>query len=189
MSPRGQATLLIPLAVCAACGEDPVSYSTPVGISLKARSAATAGGVVVDEKSIKSESGNPYGAFVGRARAQIGRDPALIDVERVELRLGDGSSGVTTLGEVFAGTVEVMFQMEPTNVTYPVAAGTIDAGSGAGPVALDIVFAADAVPDSDYVKLLLGNFKLAARGPAAPTFEVKGAEADLQVMVTFAAFE
>jgi len=146
-------------------------------------------GVVTGEKSINTEPGNPYGAFVGGARARIGRDPAIIDVERAELALGPGPTGVTTLGEVFAGTVEVVFQMEPTNVTYPVAAGPIDAGTGAGPVELAIVFDADAIPDSDYVKLLLGAFKLGVRGPAAPGFESRGADVGLQITLTFAAFE
>lgn len=185
----GPALLSIPLAVCAACGDDPVSYSAPVGISLKAKSGDTAGGMVATEKSITTESGNPYGAFVGDARARIGRDPALVDVERVELALGGSSTGVAALGEVFAGTVEVVFQMNDTNNAHRVATAAIDAGTAAGPIALDVVFAAEGVPDLDYVRLLNGSFKVITRGPAAPSFEGKGAEVDLQVTLTFAAFE
>ena len=120
------AALGISLVLCTgACGDDPVSYSAPVGINLKAKSADTVNGVVSDEKGIKTESGNPYGAFVNDARKQLGRDPGVIDVERVELFLGAGSTGVTALGEVFTGTVDVLFQMNDTNNSYPVAAGTI----------------------------------------------------------------
>lgn len=176
------------LALCAACGGDPVSYSAPVGISLKIRSSSASGGVVSDEKSINTESGNPYGAFVSDARARIGRDPVLVAVERAELALGPGSTGVAGLGDVFAGGVDLAFGMNDTNITYPVAGGTITADT-TGPAPLDVTFAAEEVPDLDYVKLLLGNFKLVARGTAAPAFEAKGAEADLQVTLTFAAFE
>ncbi len=48
----------------AACGDDPVSYSEPVGINLKAKSSDTINNVVTDDKGINTESGNPYGAFV-----------------------------------------------------------------------------------------------------------------------------
>lgn len=185
----GPAALLIPLAVCTACGGDPVSYSAPVGIHLKAKSADTVDGIVSDEKSIDTESGNPYGMFVGDARARIGRDPAVIRVERAELGLEAGSAGVAALGDVFAGTVDVGFEMNESSFPIRVATGTIDAGAGAGPVALDIVFAADEIPDAEYVRLLLGSFKLVARGPAAPAFADKGAEADLAITLTFAALE
>jgi hypothetical protein len=178
----------VAVALCAACNEVPVSYSTPVGISLKAKSANASNGVVTDEKSINSEVGNPYGAFVTDARARIGRDPALIDVEGVEVTLAAGSNGVAMLGDVFAGTVDLVFQMNDTNSTYPVATGIIAADT-TGPAPLDIAFVAESVPDLDYVKLLLGGFKLVARGPAAPAFASKGAEATLQVTLTFAAFE
>jgi hypothetical protein len=180
--------IAIAVALCAACHADPVSYSTPVGISLKAKSANASNGVVTDEKSINSETGNPYGAFVSDARARIGRDPALIDIESVEVVLAAGSNGVAMLGDVFAGTVDLAFQMNDTNNTYPVANGTIAADT-VGPAPLDVVFAAESVPDLDYVKLLLGGFKLVARGPAAPAFASKGAEATLQVTLTFAAIE
>lgn len=189
MTRSGVTLLLMSFAVCAACGDDPLSYSAPVGINLKAKSADTMNGVVTDEKSITTESSNPYGKFVADARARIGRDPAVIDVDRVELFLGAASTGVTALGEVFAGDVEVLFQMNDTNNSYPVAKGAVVAGTAGGPVALGIMFPASEIPDADYVKLLNGSFKVIARGPAAPSFQSKGAEVDLQVTLTFAAFE
>jgi hypothetical protein len=180
----------ISLALCAgACGDDPVSYSAPVGINLKAKSSDTANGVVSNEKGINTESGNPYGAFVSDARGKLGRDPGLIDVERLELLLGAGSTGVTGLGEVFTGTVDLLFQMNDTNNSYPVASVAIPAGTAAGPVGFVASFAEEDIPDADYVKLLNGSFKVIARGPAAASFATKGAEADLQVTLTFAAYE
>jgi hypothetical protein len=181
--------IYLPILLIAACGDDPVSYSAPVGINLKAKSADTANGVVSDEKAINTESGNPYGAFVTDAQRELGRDPAAIDVDRLELFLGAGSTKVTTLGEVFAGTVEIVFQINDTNNSYSVATGTIAASTTSGPVAFDASFDAAGVPQLDYDKMLNGSFKVVARGPAASDFMAKGAEADLQVTFTFAAYE
>ena len=171
------------------CGDDPVSYSEPVGITLKAKSSDTVNNVVTDDKGINTESGNPYGAFVSNARREIGRDPGSIDIEQVTVFLGAGSTGVTRLGEVFTGNVEVLVQMNDTNNSYPVAAGTIDAAASGGPLELGTSFDSDGVPDLDYGKLLGGSFKVVMRGPAATGFTSKGADADIQVTLTFAAFE
>ena len=173
-----------------ACGDDPLTYSAPVGINLKAKSSDTVNNVVSDEKGITTESGNPYGAFVSDAQRELGgRDPAVIEVDGVELFLGASSTGVTTLGEIFDGNVEVLFQMNDTNNSYPVAHGTVAATTGGGPFALSIDFAGEDVPDIDFAKMLGGSFKVIARGPAAADFTTKGADADLQVTFTFAAFE
>src|SRR5262245_53362063 len=109
------------LLFLAACGSDPVSYSAPVGINLKAKSSDVANGVVSDGKAINTESGNPYAVFVHDAQTKLGRPPAQIDVDHVELFLGAASTRVTTLGQVFNGNVEVVFQMNDTNNSYPVA--------------------------------------------------------------------
>ncbi|MFN0250755.1 MAG: hypothetical protein ACKV2T_28000 [Kofleriaceae bacterium] len=178
------------VGLLAACGDDPLSYSAPVSINLKAKSSDTQNAVVTDEKSITTENGNPYGAFVSDAQDALdGRDPAIIDVVGVEIFLGADSTGVTTLGEVFDGTVDVLFQMNDTNNTYPVATRTIDPSASAGPLALGVEFPADEVPDADYDKLLSGSFKVVVRGDAATDFEGKGADADIQTTFTFAAFE
>lgn len=182
-------TLVVSAAVVA-CSDDPVSYSAPVGINLKAKSADTENSVVSDEKNINTESGNPYAAFVSDARAELGgRDPSVIDVDEVDLFLGAGSTGVTRLGEIFDASVEVVFQMNDTNNSYSVATRAIEAAAGAGPIGFEVVFDARAIPDVDHAKLLSGSFKVTVRGPAAAGFESKGADADLQVTLTFAAFE
>lgn len=180
---------IIMVLLATGCGTDPVSYSAPVGINLKAKSANTSNGTVTDEKSINTETGNPYGAFVDDARAKIGRDPGVIDVDRVEVLLGAGSSGVVTLGEIFDGTVEVVFQMNTSQNSYQVASGVIGAATDSGPAVLAPAFQAAGVPDVDYTAMLTGSFKTVLRGPAAPGFVGKGADADLQVTFTFAAFE
>lgn len=187
--PRLASLAALALAV-PACGDDPLSYSAPVAINLKVKSAETAFGAVMDDKGITTESGNPYGAFVSDARAALGgADPAVIEVDSVDLLLGANSVGVTKLGDVFGGPVEVLFEMNDTNNSYPVATTTIDATTGSGPVALAIGFEGTAMPANDYAKLLGGGFKVILRGAAATGFETKGADADLQVTFTFAAYE
>lgn len=173
----------------AGCTDDPVSYSAPVGINLKAKSSDTANGVVSNEKGITTESGNPFGAFVGEAERTLGRDPGRIEVSTVELFLGASSTGVTRLGEVFTGTVDVVFQMNDTNNSFPVATATLPDTAPAGPVPLEVTFDGAAVTGVDYDKLLGGSFKVIVRGASATGFETKGAEADLQATLVFAAFE
>jgi hypothetical protein len=171
-----------------ACSDDPVSYSAPVAINLKAKSADTTGGVVSDDKGITTESGNPYGAFVSAAMDELGgREPSTIGVDSAEVFLGANSVGVTSLGEIFVGPMEVLFEMNDTANSYPVGTATIVAATGAGPVPIDLTF--EGVSAVDHAKLLGGSFKVIVRGPSAPEFETKGADADLQVTFTFAAFE
>src|SRR5262245_34636901 len=118
-----------------ACTDDPVSYSEPVGINLKAKSSDTTDAVVSDEKAISTEQSNPYGAFIANAQTSLGGgDPGRIEVDRVELLLGASSTGVTRLAEVFAGEIEVLFQMNDTGNSYPVAAHDMGLAVGQGPV-------------------------------------------------------
>lgn len=175
--------------VAAACSDEPVNYSAPVGINLKAKSDDTQNGTVTTDKGINTESGNPYGAFISTAERQLGRAPGRIEVDGVELLLGGNSSGVATLGEVFTGEAELLFQMNDTNNSYSVAKRTIAATDNSGPLGFDATFTSADVSDVDYGKLLGGSFKVILRGPAATGFETKGADADLQATFTFAAYD
>ena len=170
-----------------ACGDDPVSYSAPVGINLKAKSDDVVGTAVSDEKGITTESGNPYGAFVSDATRTLGRSPGAVEIEAVTLTLGANSTGVVALEEVFTGDVNLAFIMNDSDNTYDV--GGIANPAGIGPVGVDVNFESDAVPAADYTRYLNGSFKVVVRGTAATGFAGKGAEADLQVTFTFAAFE
>jgi hypothetical protein len=178
------------MLAAAGCSDDPLRYSEPVSINLKAKSADTVQGVVSDDKGITTESSNPYGKFVTDARAQLGgHDPGSITLDGTSLLLGAGSTGVTRLGEIFTGDVEVLFEMNDTNNSFPAAAGTIAATDGGGPITLDSTFASSQVGSEDYTKLIAGSFKVSMRGPAAADFMTKGADADIQITLTFAAFE
>ncbi len=179
--------LTIPCLLLIACGSDPVSFSAPVGINLKAKSGDVSGNAISDDKEITTENGNPYGAFVNDAIAEIGHDPSAVEVDSVTLRLGAGSTGVVDLAEVFEGDVDIAFIIADSNNTYDVA-HVVDP-DGVGPLGMDVVFESGDVTDLDYDKFLDGSFKVVVRGNAAADFATKGAEAILQVTLTFAAFE
>lgn len=189
MHPRVRLAFVSALLL-AACGDDPLRYSEPVGINLKAKSADTTGGVVSDEKGITTESSNPYGEFVADARAQLdGKDPSEIALEQLTLTLGAGSTGVTRLGEVFTGQVDVLFVMNDTDNTVPAGGGEIAATAAGGPAALTASFTSTTLGAADLAKVIGGNFKVVIRGPAGADFATKGADADLQLTLTFAAYE
>src|SRR5688572_8542572 len=103
-----------------ACGDDPGSFSSPVGINLKATSGAVATSAISNDKAITTERGNPFGAFVTGAQDELGAEPGSIDVDKLTLTLGALSTGVTALEQVFTGDVKVAFIMNDTNNTYDV---------------------------------------------------------------------
>ncbi len=176
------------LVLLAGC-PTPVTYSAPVGISLHAKSADATNGLVTDDKRITTEQGNPYGAFVAEAKTQLaGRTPTAIVVEGAQLSLGAGSSGVTSLADVFGGNVAVDFLIDGSNNSFGVANVVVDPSAG-GSLELDPHFDSGALSEFDYAKLLAGQFTVIARGTAARGFADKGANTDLDVTLTFAAFE
>src|SRR5688572_15549465 len=129
-------TYLIAVFALAACGDDPVNYSAPVGIELKVKSGeVTSSNTLTPEKSITTESGNPYGGFVDEARKTLGRDPGNIVLEEVTMTLGAQSSNVANLEQVMMGNVAVQFLTNDSNNTYVV--GTFANPTGLGPVAGD----------------------------------------------------
>src|ERR1043165_6952579 len=103
------------LLALTACSDDPVSYSAPVGITLKAKSGDVSGTTITEDKSITTETSNPYGAFVNDARAKLGHDPLRIEVDRLTLTLGAQSTGVARLEDVFTALVDVSMIMNDTN--------------------------------------------------------------------------
>ena len=176
------------LLLLVACGDDPVSYSDAVGIELKAKSGeVSASNALSPDKSITSESGNPYGKFVGDARAQLGRDPGNIQLEKVTMTLGAQSTNVASLEQVMTGDVYVQFLINDTNNTY--VAGHFASPSGLGPVAGHPDWQMLDAADADVAKILGGSFKVVLNAPAAADFATKGAEASIQLTFTFTAFE
>jgi hypothetical protein len=207
--------LALPILVLAACGDDPVQFSEPVGIELKAKSGDVVNSTVDANKGITTESGNPYGAFVTEAKAKLGKDPSSIEVDKVTLTLskfvadamaklggaqpssievdkvtltlGAQSTNVSALEQVVTGDVYVQFLTNDTNNTFVVA--HFASPTGPGPVEGHTSFDWSQVGTPDVDKMLGGSFKVVLRGPAATGFETKGAEASLQLTFTFTAFE
>jgi hypothetical protein len=151
------------------------------------KSGDVANNAVSDDKAITTESGNPYGAFVNDAQTKLGKNPTRIEIDDLTLTLGGQSTGVAALDQIYTGDVDVAMVMNDTNNTYDV--GHAMNPIGVGPLAVDIAFSSAAVAPADFAKLLAGSFKVVIRGPAAATFSGKGAEANLQLTFTFAAFE
>jgi hypothetical protein len=171
-----------------ACGGDPVSYSAPVGINLKAKSADTANDTVTAEKNISTESGNPFKVFVDQARLELdGQDPSRVELTSLTLLLGAQSVGTASLAEVFAGRAEVLFLMDESNNSY--VAGHVDSVVGSGAIPMLVDFDSEALPAADYARFLDGKFKVVLRGTAASGFATKGAEADFQATFSFTALE
>src|SRR5262249_47818439 len=102
-------------------GCDSASYSGPVAINLRARSEDVVQNRVSFMKSMSSQMGNPYGAFINAAQQRIGRDPSRIEVTALAIRLNAAdSTNVTRLEEVFTGQVDVLFVIDDSNNAYHV---------------------------------------------------------------------
>jgi hypothetical protein len=181
-------TRLIPVLLLAACGADPINYSAPVGIVLKAKSGDVNQSAVTEQKDITTESGNPYGAFTNDATAKLGgRAPSRIEIDQLTLTLGGQSTGVSALEQVLTGDVDVAFLVNDSNNTYD--AGHVISPTGVGPVDMTPSFDWSAVAATDQAKILGGGFKVVLRGPAAATFSTSSANASLQTTFTFTAFQ
>jgi hypothetical protein len=180
-------TSSLALLLFAGCSDDPVSYSAPVAINLKAKSGAVTNTTISDEKGITTESGNPYAKFVTDARDRLGGDPARIELEQLTMTLGAQSTNVVSLEQIFTGDVTTLFLLDTSNNTYEAGTGTNPTGSG--PVEMAVTFSSDAIAEQDWDKFVAGSFKVVVRGTAAADFATKGAEADLQLTFTFGAYE
>jgi hypothetical protein len=176
------------VASLAACGDDPIHYSAPVGIEVKTKSGDAANNVITEDKSITTESGNPYGKFIADARAKLGgRDPSVIELHQLTLTLGAQSTGVSALEQVMTGDVYVKFLVNETNNTY--VAGHFASPTGPGPVDAHETFDWSALGPQDVTRMLGGSFKVTFNAPGATDWATKGAEASLQLTFTFTAYE
>jgi hypothetical protein len=185
--PLAAVTLTALLAACG--GNDPVSFSAPVGISLSVGSKDVVSGAISADKNINTENGNPYGAFTTAARARLGgQDPSRIAVTGITLELLTAtSSGVTSLEQVFTGPVTIGFQSSTSGTVYPV--GQVTNPVGAGPVALAVAFDSGSLPAADRAAITQGQFKVVLGGTAANGFASASAAADLKATFTFVAYE
>jgi hypothetical protein len=179
------AALLVPFLL--ACGDEVVNYSAPVGINQKLRSADVdvgAGNAVLLSKSINTEQGNPYGAFVNAATQTLGRAPSRIVVTYLSLELLGTSTGVANLNEVFTGQVAIGFDLN--GFVYPV--GTVTNPAGVG-VPMAATFDSAGLGPVAYADLVGGGFPVVVSGTATPTFAGGSFTADLKATFGFMAYK
>ena len=157
---------------------------------MKIQSSDVAGdGTVIEDKSITTESGNPWGAFITAARATIGGDPSDIVLDAAVLTLLPSSTNVTELGEVFDGSVTLEFEMNSSKTLFTVADGIVSGSELGTEFALGTGFDFDLLTTGDVTDLLGGSFKVVLTAPTEAGFVGLDADADLEVVLTFSAFE
>jgi hypothetical protein len=176
------AAILAPFLL--ACGDDAVNYSAPVGINVKLRSADVGtGDAVLLTKSINTEQGNPYGAFVNAAERALGRPPSRIVVTYLSLELL-GTSTVTGLNQVFTGQVSIGFDLD--GFVYPVGAAANPVGVG---VPMAVSFDSAGLGPVAFADLLGGGFPVVLSGTATPAFPGGNETADLTATFGFMAYK
>jgi len=167
----GRASMaMLVVAMAAGCGsEDPantantVNYSGPVSINIdKFKDGEVRNNAFDADKSVSSESGNPYGMFLSQARATLGRAPAAVLVDRVTLTLGRDSTGVTAFEQILGGPLVVYLASSSSTVNI----GTVAQPTGAGPVEVVITATRDTLAPINN-DLVQGSFKVGIRVPAA----------------------
>jgi hypothetical protein len=185
MTTRHAAVLVAVLAT--ACGsKDPVTYSAPVGISLDARSGDVVSGTLEVDKNVTTESGNPYGAFANAAVRALGGNPSRIAVTSATLALEPSSTNVTTLQQVFTGTVQLAFQANGSDSLYP--AASVVQPTGAGPVSMQVSFDSATMTPADFQDLVGANFRVVLSGTPSTGFASAAATARLEAVLTFVAY-
>ena len=174
----------------AACGgkkkHTPVNFSEPVGITLTAHKTDVTGGVLLVQKNINTESGNPFAKFVTDANTALnGNDPSSVSITSLVLTLSSSSS-VTGLEQVFSNSVSIVFVMNGSTGSYP--AGSIASVSGTA-ATMTSTFDTTSMTTADYQSFLGGQFKVALTGTAVPSFSTGNPNADMLATFEFAAFE
>jgi hypothetical protein len=155
------------IVALAGCGDNlaanTVGFSGPVSVNVdKFKDGDVRNNAFDADKSINTESGNPYGAFLQQARGALGRAPAAVLVERVTLTLGRDATGVTSFEQFMGGPLVVYLASSSTTVNV----GTVAQPTGAGPVEVTITATRDTLAPINS-ELVQGSFKVGIRVPAA----------------------
>lgn len=135
-----------------------------------------------------SESGNPWAAFIKDTRDQLGADPGDIQLHSASLTFSTDSKGVTKIGEVYNGAVDVQFEMNDSKNIYAVAGTTVSSETGRT-VELMPDFDFQTVAAQDREKLFNGSFDVILSGPTAAGFAETDSEASFQMSFVFESFE
>ena len=168
-------TRLNPMAVAltmlaAGCGTagtgtdlNTAGYSGPVNVRLdKFKDDDVRNEAFDSDREVSSGTSNPYGEFLRDARTFLGRDPAVVVVDRMTFTLASDSRGVSGFEQFLAGTAVVYLATSAVTVNI----GTAVMPTGAGPVTVQIT-AGRAELDPINAALVSGNFRVGMRVPAA----------------------
>ena len=164
--------------------QDPVavSHSETVSITLSGMKPGDVdAGVVMEEKNINSDTGNPYGDFLKNATAALGgASPARIVLDAASAKLSADSDGILRLDQVFS---ELELFIASGNTTTPVGLAT-DLSTTA------VTFAITEDLDWDALSAILvkGDFKIGIHAKVNPTTP-KNWEARFELDLNFSAFE
>ncbi len=144
-------------------GANTVNYSGPVSINVdKFKDGDVHNNAFDSDKSVNTESGNPYGMFLATARSVLGRQPAAVLVDRATLTLGRDATGVTSFEQFLGGPLTLYLANSTTTVNI----GSVAQPTGAGPVEVAITATRDTLAPIN-TDLVQGSFKVGIRVPAA----------------------
>ena len=152
-----------------------------IGINLNVNdSDLDANNNLVTEKNIATEQGNPYGAFLGTIREELGDEPATIVLESASLSIQGGTQA--NLEDLYSGVITLTLVDDSAGTATDIA--SFDTPLGAGPVDLDVI--GDAFDDEAFQATLNdGSFKVQLRGAATdPNANIN---TDLEILLSFSA--
>lgn len=167
------------------CGDEdpePIAYSETISLKLGGiKEGEVEDGQAAEDKSVTTESGNPYGEFLKTARARLGGvDPSAIVVSSIDVRVHADTEGINGLEELFE-SIEVFLADSKTTI----AIGTVDGPSGTSVSVPVGVVAADLEPLQD--SLLKSEIKVGVRGPVVDPTPADKFELRLTVDIAFEA--
>lgn len=172
-------TFVAGVLLASAC--KPEAVVDDVGINLNVSDAdLDANNILITEKNISTEQGNPYGAFLSTIREQLGDEPASIFLETATVSIVGGTQA--NLEEIYTGVITLTLVDDSAGTSTDIA--TFDTPTGAGPVELEVN--ADAFDDEAFQTTLNeGSFKVQLSGAA--TDPAANIDADLEILLSFSA--
>ncbi|MDH5760788.1 MAG: hypothetical protein OEZ65_14465 [Gemmatimonadota bacterium] len=174
-------TMIVAVAACSDLG--PVlSPELTIRINSMNDSDITAG-IIYKDSNISTQSGNPWGTFIGTAVAECGVDPVGFEITGLSLALDvAGSQNVSVFEDVISGSATVYFLSTQGNDANAVrvALGSVLMPTGTGPVPLTITATA-AQLQSLHDRLVGGDFHV---GLEAETNRVQGDGFSMDALVT-----
>lgn len=129
-------------------------------------------GTVQKDGNISTGTGNPWGTFVGQAKAECGKDPVGFEVTSLSIGLDTSGGGSTTtrFEDVVDGAATVFFASTQGSDAAATKAdvGSVSAPTGAGPVAVPVSATRSSL-DPLLARLVGGDFHVGFRAATSLT--------------------